>query len=400
MAERENHKFADKINSLKEEKLIRAAIHSIPGIGSTRLRVLIEAFGSATNLWYKLIEDRLDKDQRLNKLGKDQWLNKIKEQGKNFDLKELEQWFQFHNIQMVIPEEDGYPHLLRHCADAPPLLYYKGTLQTQEEALAIVGSRRSTSYGRSAAEFLAQELAEKGVIVVSGLARGIDTAAHRGALKGKGITWAVLGCGLLHMYPPENKNLAIEILEQKGAIWSEFYPTTPPTPQLFPIRNRLISGMSRGVLVVEAAQKSGALITVDFALEQGREVFAVPGPIFSEQSKGTHYLLRQGAKLVENYGDIAAEIPTWTKRENLGKNVQEDKSENKKSPNGEMATGSEDKEQQKILDLLSYVPMHVDQIIQNTGLAPEEIPLYLLELQLAGKIEQLPGQLYVLAARC
>ncbi|NMA69245.1 MAG: DNA-protecting protein DprA, partial [Desulfitobacterium sp.] len=379
MRDKVNYKGSNKGDFLKEEKLIRAAIHSIPGIGGVRLRALIEAFGSARSFWYRLKQENRSENEK--------WLRKIREHQKNCDLKVLEEWFQVNNIQIIIPEEEGYPHLLRHCVDAPPLLYYKGHLQTNVEALAIVGSRRSTPYGRSAAEFLAKDLAQEDIIVVSGLARGIDSAAHRGALKGNGITWAVMGCGLLHMYPPENKSLAEEILDKKGAIWSEFYPTTPPTPQLFPVRNRLISGMSRGVVVVEAALRSGALITVDFALEQGREVFAIPGPIFSEQSKGTHHLLRQGAKLVENYHDIASEIPTWTMRKQQGKNAQEDISDNEKTGKKGFTTAPEGKEEhQKILELLNYVPIHIDQIIQNTGLSPEEIPLYLLELQLAGKI--------------
>lgn len=395
MTEEKNlNAFKDR-SFLKQEKLIRAAIHGIPGIGSSKLRALVEAFGSATRAWYNLKEDHA--------LGKE-WLNKIILQRTKCDLKALEEWFQVQSIQMVIPEEEGYPALLRHCIDAPPLLYYKGHLNKNPEALAIVGSRRSTAYGRSAAEFLAKDLAQEGIIVVSGLARGIDTAAHRGALKGNGITWAVMGCGLLHMYPPENSPLAEEILGRQGAVWSEFYPTTPPTPQLFPIRNRLISGMSRGVVVVEAALKSGALITVDFALEQGREVFAVPGPIFSQQSKGAHHLLRQGAKLVESFDDIASEIPTWSKRKDLQCGVQDKQDNNvsnKKSQEKGMGNLSKvNLEHQKILDLLSHVPMHIDQIIQNSGLLPEEIPLHLLELQLAGTIEQLPGQHYVLGAKC
>ncbi len=396
MIDERNLSVHEERSTLSEEKLIRAAIHGIPGIGGIKLRALVEAFGSATRAWYDLKEEHT--------LGKEKWLNKIIEQRGKLNLKSLEEWFQAHHIQMVIPEEEGYPALLRHCVDAPPLLYYRGHLNKNPEAIAIVGSRRSTPYGRSAAEFLAKDLAQEGIIVVSGLARGIDTAAHRGALKGKGITWAVMGCGLLHMYPPENDPLAAEIIEGQGAVWSEFYPTTPPTAQLFPTRNRLISGMSRGVVVVEAAQKSGALITVDFALEQGREVFAVPGPIFSQQSKGTHHLLRQGAKLVECYDDIAAEIPTWSLEKELQNGLKDNQanndSNNKAQEKGSATLSEVSLEQQKILDLLSHVPTHIDQIIQDSGFTPEEIPLYLLELQLAGTIEQLPGQLYVLGTKC
>lgn len=380
-----------------EEKRWRAAIHSIHGIGSGKLRQLIARFGSISHALDQL-------RQASGGFKEESWVQQILHKSKELNPLEIEECLHEKGIRMVIPEEGGYPDLLRELADAPPLLYYKGRLSPHKEAVAIVGARKATPYGRAAAEKIGKELASQGIVVVSGLARGIDTAAHKGALAGQGITWAVLGCGLNFMYPPENKKLADEIIERDGAIFSEFMPDMAPEPQLFPMRNRLISGMVRGVVVVEAALKSGALITVDFALEQGREVFAVPGPIFSEQSKGANNLIRQGAKLVEDVKDILAEIPS---RENYvlkGQSTEKGPTQNgEKNQTGEKKRGPAKEstfEQEQILELLSDLPLHIDQITLKSNLPPEQIPLTLLELQLAGRIEQLPGQLYVLARKC
>lgn len=370
-----------------EEKRLRATLHSISGIGSGKLRQLIARYGSASNAWYHL-------ERESSLLQEDSWVQQIIRKRSQLNPLEIEERLLEKGIYTVIPEEEEYPALLRELADAPPLLYYKGHLSLQKEAVAIVGARKATPYGRAAAETISKELAGSGIVVVSGLARGIDTAAHKGALAGQGITWAVLGCGLNFMYPPENKKLAEEIIERDGAIFSEFMPDMSPEPQLFPMRNRLISGMARGVVVIEAALKSGSLITVDFALEQGREVFAVPGPIFSEQSKGANNLLRQGAKLVEGMKDIVSEIPSL---QSLG--PQEKKIEVTQM-GGTESSMERSSDHEELLQMLSDLPIHIDQITINSQLPPEQIPLALLELQLAGIIEQLPGQLYVLAHKC
>lgn len=270
------------------------------------------------------------------------------------------------------------------------MLYYRGQSgeNGQKEALAIVGSRRATAYGKSAARRLAEQLAERGIIVVSGLALGIDSAAHQGALTKEAVTWAFLGCGLDRIYPAENRKLAEEIVK-KGALISEYPPGTPPEAAHFPARNRLISGCARGVVVVEAAQRSGALITVDFALEQGREVFAVPGSIFSEQSKGAHHLLKSGAKLVEGVEDIWSEIPGWEQFAMLPSSGRQQ--------HQAQSTLSLSPEHEQILDLLSDEPLHIDQMILKTPLSSEKISLILLELEFGGKILHLPGQYYVLS---
>jgi DNA processing protein len=383
---------------MEKEKQSRAAWRLLPGIGSQRLRLMIAHFGSAEAAWQAQPEEYLQ-------WGKAPWALKILAGRKKIDQAQVMEDLDRQGISLVIPEEDNYPHLLAELVDAPPLLYYKGKLRPAKEALAIVGSRRATAYGRAAAEYLAQEAAARGIVVISGLARGIDTAAHRGALAVKGETWAFLGNGLDRVYPPENQQLAQNIMEN-GALLSEFIPGSAPEAHHFPARNRLISGCARGVIVVEAARQSGSLITVDFALEQGREVFAVPGPIFSEMSRGTHHLLRSGARIAEGLEDIQAEIPLWREPElSLRPLADSRQSGGRKSDpesGGEKHScpvAPESAECREIMDLLSDVPLHIDQIALQSAQIAGSVALTLLELQLSGKIEQLPGQYYILARR-
>lgn len=379
---------------MEQEKLVRAALRTIKGVGSQHLRQLIAYFGSAVKAW----EAPQSKYLQVPNQGK--WIGEILKGRNNIDPWEMGESLSKQGIWMITPDEPDYPTLLAELADAPPLLYYRGHLRGDSEVLAIVGSRQATAYGKAAARVLARDAAAKGIVIASGLARGIDTAAHQGALDSGGMTWAILGCGLDRIYPLENQRLAVDILA-KGALLSEFTPGTPPNAVNFPARNRLISGCSRGVLVVEAAEKSGALITVDFALEQGREVYAVPGPIFSKVSRGTHHLLRQGAKIVEGIEDIWNEVPAWSARSSmcdarstipgLGTSSLAPRASNFSS--GEIDLGS-------ILQQLSDVPLHIDQITIHSTLPVSSISLALLELQLSGKIIQLPGQHYVLAREC
>lgn len=368
---------------MEQEKLVRAAFRVIKGVGSGHLRRLIAYFGSALAAW----EASGSRYRQI--VGTDQWVEEILKERRNLDPHKIGESLSKEGIQLITPEEEDYPALLAELADAPPLLYYRGQLRGKAEALAVVGSRRATAYGKAAAKVLSRTAAAQGIVILSGLARGIDAAAHQGALEGGGVTWAFLGCGLDRVYPLENKQLAKQILF-KGALLSEYPPGTPPKAGNFPGRNRLISGCSRGVLVVEAAERSGALITVDFALEQGREVFAVPGPIFSEQSRGTHHLLRQGAKIVEGIEDIWQELPAWSPER---RNIRQD------AVSIELLTGEGSSDYDSILEQLGDVPLHIDQLTVHVELPASSIALALLELQLAGKILQLPGQYYVLARK-
>jgi len=370
---------------MEQEKLVRAALRTIKGVGSQHLRQLIAHFGTAIKAWDAPQSNYL----QLSNQGV--WIGEILKNRKNIDPREIGESLIKQGIRIITPDEPDYPPLLAELADAPPLLYYRGRLRRESEVLAIVGSRQATAYGKAAARVLARDAAAKGIVIASGLARGIDTAAHQGALDSGGITWAFMGCGLDRVYPLENQRLAEDIID-KGAVFSEFTPGTPPLATNFPARNRLISGCSRGVLVVESAEKSGALITVDFALEQGREVFAVPGPIFSPMSRGTHQLLRQGAKLVEEIEDIWNEVPNWSKNE------RPVSIKTKLLPKEEAL--SEEMDHGSILQQLSDVPLHIDHITVHSTLSVSSISLALLELQLGGKVIQLPGQHYVLAREC
>ncbi|MCO5388660.1 MAG: DNA-processing protein DprA [Desulfosporosinus sp.] len=371
---------------IEQEKTVRAAFRSITGVGSQRLRHLIACFGSAVKAW------EASTSKYLQMPNQEKWIKEVLKARQSIDPQRIGETLLKQGILIITPNEPEYPCLLAELSDAPPLLYYRGQLRGNMESLAIVGSRKATAYGKAVAKMFARDAASKGIVIASGLARGIDTAAHQGTLEAEGITWAFLGCGLDQIYPQENKRLAEEILK-KGALISEFAPGSLPIAAHFPARNRLISGCSRGVVVVEAAERSGALITVDFALEQGREVFAVPGPIFSEVSRGTHHLIRQGAKIVEGIEDICNELPAWSSyagQITLFKGAL---------PQGVESSDAVESisEHETILRQLSDVPLHIDRITMNSPLTVSAISLALLELQLAGKVTQLPGQHYVLA---
>jgi DNA processing protein len=277
-----------------------------------------------------------------------------------------------------------YPPLLAGIYDPPPFLYClgKGSLRDRP-VIAMVGSRNASDYGRKVTERLAYSLALAGVAVASGLARGIDTAAHNGALIAKGRTVAVLGSGLDVIYPPENRKLAEQIVES-GLVCSEFPMGALPERPHFPIRNRIISGLSQGVVIVEATQHSGSLITARLALEQGREVFAVPGSVESFKSSGTHSLIKQGAKLVEHAQDILDEIPGFLPRPRPG-------------PEGAAPPLPPKRlsvDQRRIWDLLAAGPKQVDPLARETGLAVGPLLSQLLEMELMGVIKQLPGKFF------
>jgi len=283
------------------------------------------------------------------------------------------------DIRICCVEDDDYPELLRSIYDPPYIFYYRGSLEILSSfCIGVVGSRAASPYGRIQARRFGNELARQGMVIVSGMARGIDTEAHHGALDADGKTVAVLGSGLKVIYPPENRNLYHRICES-GLVISEFSPLTHPEPGNFPIRNRTISGLSRGVLVVEAKQKSGALITADFALEQGREVLAIPGPINSKNSAGTNYLIKQGACLVSSIEDILDEF---------GLN---DLPEAKQ---GELLFDL-DKEELSFLENIGHEAVHFDTLMESTTLNIGQLSAMLLNMELKGIIRALPGNYYV-----
>ena len=279
--------------------------------------------------------------------------------------------------------DEDYPALLKHIPDPPPVLYVRGSLDISGPvSVAVVGSRRASPYGLRTAAAIGRGLAEAGFNVVSGMARGIDTAAHRGALEGGGPTVAVFGCGLDIIYPPENRKLAEEIT-LNGACVSEFPLGTHPDKYTFPRRNRIISGLSLGTVVVEAASKSGALITADHAMEQGRDVFAVPGPIGTGKSAGCHYLIRQGARLFESIEDVIEGLkPLY--REKL------------KDGDGPRLPGENlTLEESTVLESIGDEPIFMDEVINHSGLAPEKCAALLLSLELKGCVRQFPGKRFI-----
>lgn len=287
-------------------------------------------------------------------------------------------------VSILTRSSPAYPALLEQIHDPPALLYVRGTLEPADaRAIAIVGSRRATAYGQRVAEKLARSLARAGLTIVSGLARGIDAAAHRGALAAGGRTIAVLANGLGQVYPPEHEDLAAQIAES-GAVLSEMPMRQEPIAGLFPQRNRIISGLSLGVVIVEAAPKSGSLVTAQHAVEQNREVFAIPGPIDSLASRGPHQLIRDGARLVETADDILEELAPHI-REQL------DVSGSVESP-ADSPTHPRLSEQEKaVLARLDDLPKGADELISLTGLAPSQIMATLSVLEMRRLIRRAPG---------
>jgi DNA processing protein len=283
---------------------------------------------------------------------------------------------------LITIQDESYPKRLKEIYDPPPLLYVRGELKEEDElAVAIVGSRKTTPYGRWATEKMSQELARQGITVVSGMARGIDSFAHWGALSGGGRTIAVLGCGVDVIYPRENRSLFNKMIDQ-GAVVSEFPMGSPPEGGHFPKRNRIISGLSIGVVVVQASMESGSLITANYALEQGREVFAVPGNVGSASSRGTHQLIKEGAKLVESAEDILEEIlPQWRKEREVPQK-------------GEGPVQALNEEERILYDHLGETPLHIDVLIRETQFDPGKVSSLLLNLELRGVISQWPGKCF------
>lgn len=299
------------------------------------------------------------------------------------------------DINVVMWGEKAYPEALAHIPDPPPILYVKGKHELlSTESLAVVGTRRPTPYGMRAARELSQALALAGFTIVSGLAEGIDAIAHRAALSIHGRTVAVLGSSHDHIYPRAHEPLYTEIVEE-GAVVSEYPLGTRPSRGLFPERNRLISGLARGVLVVEGHLGSGSMITASHALEQGREVFAVPGPIFSAQSAGPHQLIQEGAKLVRHPADILDELrqgsASWQEKSGIDKS-REEKEERNKTDASTTMTGRESLPHE--LDILLKETKHFDDLVLHTSLAPDTLLALLTPLVLNGTVEKLPGHRY------
>lgn len=347
----------------------------IPGIGPIRVRRLLDYFGDLGSAWSA-------PSAELTRAGLDgRSIESLVSRRGRIDLDAERARLEAKSVALVTLDDPAYPERLRQIYGPPILLYVRGELRpTDDLSIAIVGTRRATAYGRQAAERISGELAAGGATIVSGLARGIDTFAHRAALDAGGRTIAVLGCGVDVAYPAENARLALEIVE-RGAVISEYPLGTAPDAANFPVRNRIISGLTRGTVVVEAGDTSGALITARFAAEQGREVFAVPGSIMSPQSRGTHRLIQEGAKLVTSGNDVLEELQL----EAVGRQLEL------------RDLLPADEIERVVLSLLSAEPRHVDDITRASDLSAAQVGATLTMLEIKGLARHFGGMTYVVA---
>lgn len=364
------------------------SLNMTPYVGPRASAKLLQRFGSAENVFHATRSEL--QSLRLRSEAIESIQNKEFHQKAE---KELEQ-VQELGGDVLILDDGSYPFLLREIADPPITLYVQGDWQACFEApgVGVVGSRRCSTYGENASKMLSRDLAEQGICIVSGLARGIDSAAHRGAIEAKGRTIAVLGTGLDSVYPKENTKLVESILESGGAIVTQFPLETPPLKENFPYRNRIISGLSLGVLVVEASERSGSLITARLAAEQNREVFAVPGNITSKNSFGTNYLIKSGAKLVQQWKDVIEELPTEISADilppKMGKSAEI-------KPQAELLPADLTTTEQKVWSLLTTdEPIHIDLLIELTGLSVGELLMTLLGLEMRELIREVTAKRY------
>jgi len=368
------------------------ALNMTPGVGPRVAARLLERFGAAEAVFGAL---RAELEQlRLRPETLESIVLRDRHEAAEAELARVREL----GADVLVLDDGTYPALLREIADPPITLYVKGEWQQCLDApcVGIVGSRRCSTYGQNTASLLARELASRGVTIVSGLARGIDAAAHRGALEGGGRTVAVLGTGVDEVYPRDHRKLAAEILEQGGALVSQFPLSTPPIPENFPYRNRIISGLSLGVVLVEAAENSGSLITARLALEQGREVCAVPGNITSRNSFGTNYLIKAaGAKLVQQWQDVAAELPPDVAARLLPPEPQRKKGETPAALDAP-APADLSEHERAVFGLLSAdEPAHIDALAEGCQLPLPELTGALLGLEMRELIRQLPGKCFV-----
>ena len=372
----------------KKEKLTREikkdlpywlALNQVEGIGPKAFVQLIKKFGSAKAVWQA-------KEQELERVIEKRGIEGIRGARRKIDPEKLLAILEKKQIKVLTLLSQNYPKNLLKIYDPPPVIYYKGEiLPADDQALAVVGSRRMTAYGREATERLVSQLVLANLTIVSGMARGIDGAAHQAALDMEGRTIAVLGCGVDVIYPFENRKLYEKIIEDNGAVISEFPPGTKPEPFHFPQRNRIIAGLALGVLVIEAAEKSGSLITANFAADLGREVFAVPGPINYPTAAGTANLIKTGAKLVTNVDDILEELKIKLDVRFKMEDVR--KKKRFKTENLNLRIGSE--EEKIILKILDTEPKHVDQIVRESKLPASKILATLSLMELSGLVKQL-----------
>ena len=361
-----------------------------PGVGPRAATKLLERFGSADAVFHARrteLESLRLKPETIESILKNEFREKA--------VKELEH-VKALGGDVLILDDGSYPGLLREIDDPPIVLYVKGDWQScfEQPAVGVIGSRMCSTYGENASEMLARDLASRGISIISGLARGIDAAAHRGAIAGNGKTVAVIGTGIDAVYPRENTGLVRDILASGGCLVTQFPLGTPPIKENFPYRNRIISGLALGVLIVEASERSGSLITARLASEQNREVMAVPGNITSRNSFGTNYLIKSGAKLVQQWQDVVAELPSEISAAILPPKVERSEAENvERQP--ELVPADMNENERKIWSLLTADDQtHIDILLETSGLSFGDLNGALIGLDLRDLIRVLPGKHY------
>ena len=361
------------------------ALKSVPGIGNHLFKRLIDHFSSPSSVFRAPRSDLLAVDGMTPRLASAIQHHETPEAAKQ----DLERTMK-KGYRIVTMADKAYPPLLLQIPDPPPFLYVFGDLDHYAMNISVVGSRNATDYGISTTKRLCGDLAILCITIVSGMAIGIDTAAHEGALAEKGKTVAVLGSGFEKVYPAANRRLFHKISEN-GAVISEFSLTTEPDAHNFPVRNRIISGISLGTVVLEATKKSGSLITARLAAEQNREVFAVPGSIQSFKSMGTHTLIKQGAKLVEHAQDILDEFSHMIQSDQTANNLKQNKPLKALPPLS--------REELPVFKALGPYPVHIDDLVRNLSIEPGKLSSILLALELKGIIQQSPGKLFSIVAK-
>jgi DNA processing protein len=356
-----------------DQKAYWVGFNLVKGIGAVRLQALIQYFGNLETAWQA-------SERELISAGLSQRIIDVFVATRhNIDPIQAYEGILKKEIKILTWEDPDYPDKLMNIDQPPPVIYIRGSIKPEDRwAVAIVGTRRVTSYGRQVTEQVSTYLARNGLTVVSGLARGVDGVAHQTTLANNGRTIAVLGSGIDQVYPPEQRQLAEKIIEN-GAVISDYHPGTPPDAGNFPPRNRIISGLSMATVVIEAGETSGALITATFAAEQGREVFAVPGPIYAPQSKGTNQLIREGAKPLLDPVDIMESL-------NLRK-VDLYKQATLLLPGDELET--------KLLEILNLEPVYIDEIQTKAGFPVEKVSAALTMMELKGMVKQVGGMTFM-----
>lgn len=364
------------------------ALNLLPNIGPVRVRHLLRRFGRPE----QILSASPDALRSVSGIG-EEMASQIVKWEDSIDLAEEKRRMEEHGIETLTLDDDRYPPALREIHDPPFLLYLKGTLRPSDAAaIGVVGSRRTTHYGKEQAKKLSFRLARAGFCIISGLARGIDTAAHEAALAAEGRTIAVLGSGIGHIYPPENQALADRIAES-GAVLSEFPVLYVPDRKSFPLRNRIVSGLSQGLLVIEAPSRSGSLITANQALEQGRSVFAVPGPIDRPTSEGCNRLIQQGAKLVCSAEDVVEELSHEIN--SLPLDFEPESWDPAEGSNDQVTPSPELSEAESLLlDQLDGRELTIDALCDFTGMPSGIVSAHLLQLEMKAAVKQLPGKYF------